>query len=76
MFWGERGGRWEDLGRREKRKMKKKGVIVGWFFFCCYEFGGGVFLEGGVEMNWWGMERLSQVSFFLFLFLLHDISCR
>lgn len=32
---------------------------------------GGVFLEGGgVEMNWWGMEGLLQVSFLLFLLLL------
>lgn len=69
MFWGERGETWEEgMERREKRKMNQKGVIVGWFFFCCYEFGrggrGGVFWEGGgVEMSWWGMERSSQVSF-------------
>lgn len=36
MFWGERGEdgkNWEEgMERREKRKMNKKGVIVGWFF--------------------------------------------
>lgn len=36
MFWGERGRdgkkEWE-MERREKRKMKKKGVIVDWGFF-------------------------------------------
>lgn len=42
--------------------MKKKGVIVGWFFFVVMNLG-GVFLEGGVEIRWWGMEGLPQVSF-------------
>lgn len=62
----------------EKRKEKdEQERSYRWLvFFCCYEFG-GCFLEGGgVEMSWWGMERLLQVSFFLFLLLLHDISCR
>lgn len=45
------------------------------FFFVVMNLGGVFWEGGGVEMRWWGMEGLLQVSFFLFL-LLHDISTR
>lgn len=48
MFWGERGGEiWEEgMERREKRKMNKKGVIVGWFFFVVINLGVFFWKEG------------------------------
>lgn len=35
------------MEKGKKRKMNKKGVIVGWLFFCCYEFGGCFFGRRG-----------------------------
>lgn len=50
MFWGERGETWEEgMERREKRKMNKKGVIVGWFFFVIMNLGGVFWKEEGLR---------------------------
>lgn len=77
MFWGERGG--GTMGRRNGKKRKGKDEeerSYRWlvFFCCCYEFG-WCFLEvGGVEMRWWGMEGLLQVSFFFFFFFMISVA--
>lgn len=55
-------GRMNGNGKEEKRKDESERSYRWLVSFCCYEFG-GCFLEGGVEMSWWGMEGLSQVSF-------------
>lgn len=49
MFWGERGrmGRRNGKKRKEKRKMNKNGVIVGWFFFVVMNLGGVFFGRRG-----------------------------
>lgn len=52
------------MNGKEKEEKDEQERSYRWLVFFCYELGlGGCFLEGGVEMNWWGMERLSQVSF-------------
>lgn len=64
-------------GKKRKEKDEQERSYCRLVFFVVVMNLGGVFLEGGVEMSWWGMEGLSQVSFFLLLLLLlHDISCR
>lgn len=37
------------MERREKRKMNKKGVIVGWFFFVVMNLGGVFWKEEGLR---------------------------
>lgn len=82
MFWGERGEdgkNWEEgMERREKRKINKKGVIVGCFFLVVKNLGwegeGGVFWkEEGLRSVGRDGEIVTGEFFFFFFFMISAV---